>query len=93
MQKALGLCFWLLIPCSVFIPKLRSIIELIYFHGAFSEESVRACSGVLLCYSFGLLGYGMVKVLSSAYYALDKTKYAMNMSLIAILINFISNYF
>ena len=92
-QSAIDLTLWLLIPCSCFIMiNHYSIIDLIFNNGKFSTKSTEATSEALFFYSIGLLGYGFHKVLTSFYYSLDKTNYAMKVSVLSIVINFLTNY-
>ena len=90
LQKTFELSLWLLVPCGYFLYfDALHIIELIFFHGSFSLHDVANTTKSLQLYSLGLLGYGFIKVLISFYYALERTKYAMYISLIAVLVNFV----
>ncbi len=94
LSHSLDLSLWLLIPCSCFLlVNSRFIVELLFYHGKFQLTHVEATATALYCYSFGLLGYGLIKVLTSFYYALEKTRFAMNVSLLGIVINFVANYY
>ena len=69
------------------------MIRLLFEQGAFTRSDSLATGQALFYYSFGLMGYGLVKVLSSYYYASDRTSWAMKISLISIGLNFVLNYF
>ena len=67
--------------------------QLLYQHGKFTSLDSQATADALYCYSFSLIAYGLLKVLSSYYYAVERTNYAMKVSLFSILVNFAANMF
>ena len=84
---------WLMTLCLVFLlGNAEQVISLLFEHGQFSHTDAIKTSEALYYYSFGLLGYGLIKVLTSFYYALERTNYAMKVSLVGIFINFSLNY-
>ena len=93
LQSALELVLWLMVPCLIFLC-LDSIpiIQLIYQYGKFNAFDTAKTAEALYAYSFGLIGYGLIKVLLPFYYAIDRTKYAMYVSLAVVGINFVGNY-
>lgn len=94
LQVCLELVTWLMIPCLAFLlTNSRSIVELLYQHWQFGLKATEATSNALFCYSFSLLGYGWIKVLTAYYYAVERTKYAMRVSLLGIGINVLLNYY
>ena len=93
IEKSIELTLWLLCPSLIFILNNNlEIIQLLFFHGNFGAGDTSATASCLFYYSFGVLGYGFIKVLSSVYYAIEKTNYAMKMSLIGIFSNLILNF-
>ena len=60
------------------------IIALIFQQGAFGLKDTSATSEALFAYSFGMLGYGLIKVFTSFFYAVEQTSYAMRVSLASI---------
>ncbi len=85
---------WIMASCSLFLYlESTNIISLLFGYGKFSLEDVVATSRALKCFSFAAVGYGLIKVMTSFYYALDKTKFAMYVSVLSIFVNFISNYY
>jgi len=60
------------------------IIRLIFEHGAFTAEDTRATAQALSLYAVGLFAYSSNKVLVPAFYALNKTRYPVIASFIAI---------
>ena len=84
---------WLMLPCfTLLLCNSEQIISLLFEHGQFSHADAIKTSEALYYYSFGLMGYGLIKVLTSFYYALERTSYAMKVSLFGIVINFTLNY-
>ena len=93
LEKTFDLSLWVLVPSAFFLYfEASHIVNLLFFHGNFSLIDATNTIKALQMYSIGLLGYGFIKVLISFYYALSQTKYAMNVSLIAIFINLILNF-
>jgi putative peptidoglycan lipid II flippase len=93
LQNAGELIMWLMIPCLCFLlQNSESVTRLVYQYGKFDETSVLATSSALYAYSFSLLGYGLIKVLTSFYYAIERTSYAMKVSLFSIAVNLIANF-
>lgn len=93
LQNAVELILWLMAPCMVFL-LLNHLpaVQLLFQHGRFDQASAYATSSALFAYSFGVLGYGLIKVLTSFYFAVERTKFAMKVSLIAVLVNFFGNW-
>lgn len=84
---------WLMALCLVFLMEnAEQVISLLFEHGQFSHNDAIKTAEALYYYSFGLIGYGLIKVLTSFYYALERTNYAMKVSLVGIFINFSLNY-
>ena len=94
-QSSIELTFWLLIPCMVFVfANSQEIIRFLFERGNFSSSDTYHTASVLSSYIFGLLGYGFVKVFTSFYFALEKIKFAMRVSLFSIITNvFLNMYF
>ncbi|MCB9228320.1 MAG: murein biosynthesis integral membrane protein MurJ [Deltaproteobacteria bacterium] len=88
-----GTVLWLMSACfCVIAVSGQDIIRLLFEQGAFLASDTKATSSALYYYSFGLMGYGLIKVLSAYYYASDRTSWAMKVSLLSIGSNFILNY-
>lgn len=60
------------------------IIRLIFEHGAFTAADTQATAQALALYAVGLFAYSSNKVLVPAFYALNKTRYPVIASFIAI---------
>ena len=91
-EKSLELTLWFLLPCVCFLMINRyEVIELLFERGKFSSFATQQTSEVLFYYTFGLLSYGLVKVLTSLCFALEKIRYAMKIGLLSIVVNFVLN--
>ncbi|WP_457575628.1 murein biosynthesis integral membrane protein MurJ [Desulfomarina sp.] len=90
MVSSLTMVFALTIPATFgLIILAEPIIRLIFEHGAFTEADTVATARTLAFYAIGLFAYSANKVLVPAFYALDKTKYPVIASFLAIGINII----
>lgn len=84
---------WLMVGCLAFLLfSCLPTVQLLFQHGKFDEASAKATADALFAYSFGVVGYGLIKVLTSFYYAIEKTSYAMRVSLAMVAVNALSNY-
>lgn len=92
LRQALILTAWFMIAsASFFAGNAYEICSLIFQSGAYTREATELTALVLRGYCVGLLFYGLVKVLSSVYVALDRARFAMICSLGGILVNIIAN--
>jgi putative peptidoglycan lipid II flippase len=92
-QVSIELVLWLMLPCFVFFHTAGlDLITLIYQGGAFTAQDSMQVYLALGMYSFAVFGYGLNKVFTSIYFAVDRTDYAMRVSFISIAINFVTNY-
>lgn len=88
MVSSLTMVFALTVPATAGLIILsQPIIRLIYQHGAFTAGDTLATADTLCLYAIGLFAYSANKVLVPAFYALDKTKYPVIASFLAILTN------
>ncbi len=65
------------------------IIRLIFEHGAFTRSDTLATAQTLSFYAIGLFAYSANKILVPAFYALDKTRFPVAASFLAVLSNII----
>ena len=92
LQQAIELVLWLLSICFIFVLVNHFYLtHLIYQQGSFTLTDTHNSSAALLMYSIGLIGYGLLKVLTSVYYAVDRTAYVMKVSFILIALNLALN--
>jgi putative peptidoglycan lipid II flippase len=91
LSRSLGMVFLLTVPSSIGLIVLgRSMIGAIYQHGKFHALDTQQTALALSCYAVGLAGYAALKVLNPAFYALHDARTPMIISLISILINYLT---
>ncbi len=89
-SSSLVMVFALTIPASVgLIILAEPIIKLIFEHGAFTSFDTKQTAAALSCYAIGLFAYSAVKITVPVFYALDKTRYPVIASFIAVAANII----
>jgi putative peptidoglycan lipid II flippase len=69
----------------------RPIIALIFEHGKFTSFDTVQTANALAAYAIGLAGYGAIKVVSPAFYALNDARTPMLISLFSIAVNYVMN--
>jgi putative peptidoglycan lipid II flippase len=90
-SRSLGMVFLLTLPSSIGLVVLgRSIIGSIYQGGKFQVYDTQQTATALSCYAIGLVGYAALKVLNPAFYALNDARTPMVVSIISILINYLT---
>lgn len=90
MVSSLTMVFALTLPATAGLIMLSEpIIRLIFEHGAFTPQDTLATAQTLSLYAIGLFAYSANKILVPAFYALDKTRYPVIASFMAIGINII----
>ena len=88
LDWALRLTITVVAPASVGLLMLSGpLFATIFGYGAISDHDVLMCSYALMAYSFGLMGFSMVKVLAPGYFARQDTKTPVKVGLIALSIN------
>jgi putative peptidoglycan lipid II flippase len=94
LGKAMRLAVFLTLPSAVGLFFLaQPIIGIIYERGEFKNYDTLQTGLALQFYSIGLVSYSCIKVLSPAFYAIDKKWTPMFVSFAAIGLNFCLNYF
>ena len=92
LVHSLALVFLLCIPSAVGLAVLaKPIVALIFEHGKFTAFDTAQTAHALAAYSIGLAGYGAIKVLSPAFYALNDARTPMLISLASIAVNYLMN--
>jgi len=67
--------FWIVCPLSIGLLLLHDpLVRLVYYRGAFGEESVRTTGQAVLYYAVGLSAFSLSNVLTYAFYSLQDTK-------------------
>jgi putative peptidoglycan lipid II flippase len=88
------LAFVLTLPATVGLMMLsRPIISLLYEHGKFSAHATDQAALALQGYALGLCAYSALKILSPAFYAIDRRRTPMVVSFISIGLNVAVNWF
>lgn len=90
MISSLTMVFALTLPATAWLIILSEpIIRLIFERGAFTSIDTIATANTLNYFAIGLFAYSANKVLVPAFYALDKTKYPVIASFIAVGFNIV----
>ena len=90
--NAMDLVAWLMIPCTLVMTiSATDITRLLYEAGRFTPKDTAMTAMAIQAYSYGLLGYGLLKVMNSYYYATGRTRFPMMVSLISIAGNYFAN--
>jgi putative peptidoglycan lipid II flippase len=92
LGEALKLVCLLMLPCFCFLyVNHKPIVELLYQHGQFDSKAAKGTAECLFAYSFSIIAYGSIKVLTAFYYAADKAKIAMLWGVFSIALNYFLN--
>lgn len=87
---ALKLVSYITLPSMVGLIVLRKpIVALLFNRGAFGDTQVELTAYALLFYAVGLWGFSAVRVVLSAFYALQDTRTPVKMACIAVIANII----
>lgn len=93
IEEALRLALFLTLPAAVGLAVLApEIIQVIYQHGHFSADSTAATAAALRAYAVGLAAYAAIKVLTPCFYALNRRRTPLNVSLVGIGLCIVLNY-
>lgn len=93
LAKAMRLAVFLTLPSAVgLIVLAEPIIALIYQRGKFHDTDSLHTAEALQFYAVGLVGYSCIKVLSPAFYAIDRKWTPMTVSFLSIGINLLLNW-
>lgn len=95
LARGMRLAFLLTVPSAIGLAFLAEpIIRVIYEHGSrFTNHSTAQTAGALQFYAIGLVAYSALKVLTPAFYAIDKRTTPMLVSFVAIGTNLALNWF
>lgn len=94
LGRAIRLAVFLTLPSAVGLYFLaHPIISLIYEHGNFGALDALNSALALQFYALGLVAYSCIKVLSPAFYAIDRRWTPMLVSFVSIGINAFLNWF
>ncbi len=92
LDWALRLTVTIATPAAVGLLMLAGpLIATLFGYRAFEANDVLMCSYALMAYSFGLIGFSLVKVLAPGYFARQDTKTPVKVGIIALSINMAFN--
>lgn len=93
LAKAMRLAVFLTLPAAVgLIVLAQPIIALIYQRGKFLDADTLHTAEALQYYAIGLVGYSCIKVLSPAFYAVNRKWTPMMVSFLSIGLNLLLNW-
>jgi putative peptidoglycan lipid II flippase len=93
IARGLRLVLLMTVPATIGLMLLgRPIISLIYEHGKFSAHATSQAALGLQGYALGLCAYSALKILSPAFYAIDRRRTPMLVSFASIGLNFALNW-
>jgi len=93
LAKAIRLALFLTLPATIGLVMLSDeIIGLIYERGKFTAEDTMQTGAALKFYAVGLMGYACIKVLSPAFYALERKWTPMLVTFFGIGLNIFLNW-
>ncbi|MFO7602328.1 MAG: murein biosynthesis integral membrane protein MurJ [Gammaproteobacteria bacterium] len=92
LDWALRLAVVIALPAAVGLGVLATpIMSTLFQYGDFTGHDVQMAAWSLLAYSFGLLGFILVKILAPGYFARQDTRTPVKIGLIAMLVNMVCN--
>lgn len=92
MNRALELVLLFGIPSTAALLVIAEpVIRVLYLHGAFTVENMRATSAALIAFTAGLPAFLAVKVFAPGFFANHDTKTPFKIALICVVINLVLN--
>lgn len=93
LARAMRLMMLLTLPSTVGLMMLAEpIMSMLYQHAKFTAVEAAHAAAALRFYAIGLAGYAALKVLVNAFYALERRKTPMMVSLLAVGLNLLFNW-
>jgi putative peptidoglycan lipid II flippase len=90
LSYSLRLVFFITLPCVVGLIVLGDpIVRVLFERGAFDIHSTLMTNKALFFYSLGLLAFSGIRVMVSAFYALQDTKTPVKVAIVAVVANLI----
>ena len=85
--------FFILIPVAVFLALMAEpIIRLLFQRGEFDQYSTAITSQALFFYSAGLVGFGGIKIMVTAFHSLQDTKTPVKVAAGCLVLNALLNF-
>lgn len=82
----------LVIPVSAGAITLATpIVEVLFQRGAFDATATKMTAIALICYSIGIIGFGLRDILGKVFYSLQDTKTPMTNGILCMMLNIILN--
>jgi putative peptidoglycan lipid II flippase len=92
VASAVGLMLALNIPATLGLVALAApIVALLFEHGRFTSADTAATARALQFYAIGLVGYSIVRIISPAFYALQKSRIPVAASIVTVIANVLLN--
>lgn len=92
LQWALKMCLLVGVPAAIgLIILAKPILATLFYRGAFSANDVEMASRSLMMLSAGLVAFMVVKVMVSAFYARQNTRFPVKVAIIALSCNIVFN--
>ncbi len=93
LARGMRLAFLLTLPATIGLMMLAEpIVSVLYQHGKFGAFQTAETAGALRFYAIGLSSYAALKVLVNAFYAIEKRKTPMIVSIGAVGLNLLLNW-
>jgi len=92
LDWALRWVFLVAVPAMIGLMMLAGpILTTLFFSGEFSQQDVERTTQSLIAYAVGLLGFVLIKLLASGFYARQDTRTPVRIAVIAMITNMILN--
>ena len=85
---ALKNIFFIMLPMTITLGLLAEpLVRVVLQRGAFDAYSTAVTASALTCFALGLMGYGGVKILVSAFHSMQDTRTPVQVALMSLVIN------
>lgn len=92
LSFSLRMIFFIMTPASIALAVLGGpIVRILFQRGEFTAYSTAITESALFFYAFGLLAYGGIKLMVTAFYAMHDTITPVKTALVAVVINIVFN--
>ena len=92
LDSALRLVLIIGLPATLGLLLLaQPLVSTLFFYGAFTAHDANMASLSLMAYSFGLLGFILVKILAPAFYSRKDMKTPVKVAVVALVVNTVMN--
>jgi len=93
LAGAISLMLLLNVPATLGLVVLaRPIVAVIFEHGQFTPADTMATAAALQFYAIGLVGYSIVRIVSPTFYALQKSRIPVMVSVGSVIVNVALNW-